>query len=149
MVRIALVAIFLSGVAVAAPVPKAVKAKAPAFDGVWELVQQNNNNSEVPKISPWKWEIAGEELYRHWGNGDGTFRRETQNCWLVRPKDGGPDDVDYVTGHDRQSATYTARAVVEGDEMTVCWTDGNRGRPADLKPGPGVNYYRFKRVSDK
>lgn len=149
MVRFALVAVFLSGVAVAAPVPKAVKAKAPAFDGTWELVQQNNNDREVPKLSPWRWEISGDELYRHWGNGDGTFRRERQNCWLVKAEGGGPDERDYVTGHDRNSSTYKTRVVIDGDEMTVCWTDGNRGRPTNLKPGPGVNYYRFKRVSDK
>ena len=150
MVRFALMAVFVSaGFAFAAPVPKSVKAKAPAFDGLWELVRQNNNDREVPKLSPWRWEIAGEEMYRHWGNGDGTYRREKQNCWFVKPDGGGPDEMDYVTGHDRRGTVCQTRAVIESDEMVVCWTDGGRGRPTDLKPGPGVNYYRFKRVSDK
>ena len=139
----------LAGVAVAAPVPKALKAKAPNLDGTWELVQQNNNDREVPKLSPWRWEIAGEEMFRHWGNGDGTFRREKQNCWLVRPADGGADEVDYVTGHDRTGQAYKCRVTVTGDEMVVCWLDGSGSRPTESKPGPKVNYYRFKRASDK
>ncbi len=148
--RHALFAFALLASAVAgAPVPKAVKAKAPALDGTWELVQQNNNDLEVPKLSPWKWEIAGDKLYRHSGNGDGSFSREKQNCWLVRPADGGPDDLDYVTGHDRTSQAYKCRVSVSGDEMVVCWTDGNGSRPTESKPGPKVNYYRFKRMPDK
>lgn len=149
MARIALCCLLLPALAVAAPVPKAVKAKPPAYDGLWELVQQSNNDREVPKISPWRWEISGEELVRHWGNGDGTFRRERQNCWFVKPEGGGPGEMDYVTGFDRKSTAYKARAVIDGDELTVCWADGNRGRPTDLKPGPGMNYYRFKRVVEK
>jgi len=150
MFRVVLAVLVLPVLAVAAPVPKAVKAKAPAFDGVWELVQQNNNDREVGKLNPWRWEINGDELVRHWGNGDGSFRREKQNCWFVKPEGGGADEMDYVTGFDKNSSsTYKTRVVTDGNEMTVCWGDGSRTRPAELKPGPGVNYYRFKRVSDK
>jgi uncharacterized protein (TIGR03067 family) len=147
--RPALLLITLPLLATAAPVPKALKKAPPNFDGTWELVRQNNNDREVPQISPWRWEIDGDKLHRHWGGGNGRFSREERNCWFVRPEGATADEMDYVPGTDRAGAASPGRAAIEDGEFVVCWSDARQPRPAELKPGPGVNYYRFKRVSDK
>jgi hypothetical protein len=149
MARIALVFVLSVGAAFAAPVPKALKKAPPNFDGKWELVRQNNNDREVQQISPWVWEIDGETLHRHWGNGNGRFNREEKNCWFVRPAGATADEMDYIPGSDRNGPSSPGRATIEDGEFVVCWSDARSPRPAEIKPGPGVNYYRFKRMPDK
>ena len=135
--------------AVAAPVPKALKAKAANFDGKWELVRQNNSNKEVAQISPWIWEIDGETLTLHWGNGDGTFRKSKFASAFVRPADAQSDEMDYVYNPTNGGKPSLGRATVEAYEFVVCWAEGGNPRPGDITPGPGVNYYRFKRLVEK
>ena len=148
MHRAAVVMVF-AAVAVAAPVPKAVKPKATNFDGTWELVEQSNDNRPVATISPWRWTIDGDALTRASGTGDGSFRPYTQPALFVRPADAQSNEMDYVPDAGRRESVCPGRAVIENDEFVVCWTSAGKPRPAELKPGPGVNYYRFKRVKDK
>lgn len=139
----------VSAAAVAAPVPKSLKRSPPNFNGKWMLVRQNNGDREVPQISPWIWEINGEELVLQWPNGDGTFRKNQHASALVRPPDGQADEVNYVYDPKNGGRPSLGRATVEDGEFVIAWTDGGRPRPAEIKPGPGVNYYRFKRMPDK
>lgn len=138
-----------ASVGVAAPVPKSLKAKAVSFDGKWTLVRQNNNDREVPKISPWIWEINGTELILQWPNGDGTFRQNKQISSFARPADAESNEMDYLYDARGGGNPSKGRATIEGDEFVVCWTSAGQPRPSEIKPGPGVNYYRFKRMTEK
>jgi hypothetical protein len=57
--------------------------------------------------------------------------------------------MDYVYDPQQAGKANPGRAAVEGDEFVVCWAGGGQPRPAELKPGPGVNYYRFRRMPEK
>ncbi len=140
----------VAAVSLSAPVPKAVKAKAPSLDGRWECVELNANDADVTKGNPWVWDIAGEKLTIH-RRENGQLRPNEQNMTttLVWPDAAKAEEVDYVRDNGTSKTVFKGRFVVDGDKLTVCYTTSGGDRPTELKADKRVHYVRFTRVVEK
>ncbi len=130
----------------AAPVPKALVKKAVSVDGDWrwESQEQNGNVSPAPKSDFCLWRVAGDTMTLV--QTQGTSKDEP--CGLVcEPKgEGGLRSFEYKV----RSNGYHRRGVcqVDGDTLRVAFGSNNDTPPVDLKSGPNVSVYTFKRVTD-
>jgi uncharacterized protein (TIGR03067 family) len=148
--RTLLALLLVPALAVAAPVPKAVK-RPPSLDGRWELVELVAGGRDVAGSNPWVWEVRGEQLTQYHRQPDGTLRPDESGVRrLVQPAGGGAEDLDYTTTDAAGEFVYHGLAAVDGDELVVCYpTVAAAPRPAERKAGLGVNYCRFRRVTDE
>ena len=148
--RALLMTVCFAAVAFAAPVPKAVKAKAPALDGRWECLELNANDADVTKGNPWVWDIAGEKLTIH-RRGNGQLRPNEANMTtsLTWPDPAKPEEVDYIRDNGTGKTVFKGRFVIDGDKLTVCYDTNGGDRPTELKADIRVHYVRFTRVVDK
>jgi uncharacterized protein (TIGR03067 family) len=148
--RVLLVLLGLTAAAVAAPVPKAVKAKAPALDGRWECVELNANDWDATKSNPWVWDIDGEKLTIH-VRTNGQLRPNERNMTttLTRPDPSKPEEVDYHRDGNGTKSVFKGRFVIDGDKLTVCYDTTGGDRPTELKVDKRYHYVRFTRVVEK
>lgn len=136
---------------VAAPVPKALKAK-PTLNGRWELVEQNHDGKDQPNFAKWMWVIDGEQLSFRRPDRGGVYQpSETHIQAALVPATGGhTGEVDYHSGSGGHTTVYRALIELDGDELIVCFENrGNAERPTQAKPGPRVLHFRFKRTAEK
>lgn len=130
---------------VAAPVPKALVKKAVSIEGDWLWESQDNNGkiSPAPDSDFRLWRVAGDTMTLIQKDG----KNKDEPCGLVcEPKgEGGLRSFEYKV----RSNGYHRRGVCEldGDTLRVAFS-GNETPPADLKSGPSVTVYTFKRVTD-
>ncbi len=147
----AVLALLLAGGVVAAPVPKALKAKTPTVDGKWLLVGQNWDGKEYPTFNKWMWEIEGERLTYHRPDRDGVYRPSgAEPAATITPSSAGKAG-DYDRGMPNGKINPML-IVIERDEMTVCHASEAAQtpvRPVEPKPAAQVNVLRFKRVEEK
>jgi uncharacterized protein (TIGR03067 family) len=142
--------LLLASAAVAAPVPKAVKAKAPPLDGRWECVELNANNSDATKSNPWVWDIDGEKLTIH-RRINGELRPNEQNMAtsLTWPDPAKPEEVDYIRTGRNSKQVFKGRFVVDGDKLTICYATDGGDRPTEMKIDQRYHYVRFTRAVEK
>lgn len=140
--------LLLATTAVAAPVPKAVKAKVRSVDGTWEAVLLHSSGADFTKSTPWVWEISGETVTRHLRQPDGTLRLDG-TATLTRPDPTRPDEMDYTLPNGDSGSLFRAVVEVNGDELTINFAELNQTRPPDMTELKSGYLYRFKRVTDK
>lgn len=130
-------------VAVAAPVPKAVKRES--LDGTWELVSTDIHGR--PRAERGQvWVIDGESVIMK-ANGQASDSTTTD---LVRPKGGAADALDLIIKvHGKVVYTDRGLYTLAGDTLTLCTAPSNTDRPTDMKPGQGRAVYTLKRVQNK
>lgn len=152
MITRATIMMLLTGsAAVAAPVPKAIKAKAASLDGRWEIVELKSGTLDVTHLNPWVWEIGGERLTVYNRQEDGSLKPNDPRTGttLVRPAAGGSEDVDYVRDDGKMPMVFKGLVSVNETELVICFSDPNQPRPSERKAGERVSYYRFKRMPEK
>jgi uncharacterized protein (TIGR03067 family) len=134
----------------AAPVPKAIKPRAAALDGKWEIVELWSGLSDVAKLNPWVWDIRGESLTIYRRDGDKLEPNDPiTKTTLVRPADGGPDALDYIRDDRGNAMTFPGIVTVTEGELVICFDSPGKSRPTEQKPFQSGWYYKFKRVTEK
>ena len=123
---LALALLLPAAAGLAAPVPPGLKKPPPPteLDGVWDRVEGNGK----PTSSRERWVIDGPSLTIFKNNSEGV-RQKKQIYALVRPVDGGPNELDCVTTNARPK-TLKCLVVREGDKLRLCLPiDASRARP--------------------
>jgi hypothetical protein len=148
MLRSLVVLVVLAVPLAAAPVPKAIKPKAAALDGKWEIVELWSGLSDVAKLNPWVWDIRGETVTIYVSEG-GTLKLHDPRTKtaLVRPSNSGAEDIDYVRD-DGTPQLFPGTVVVSETELIICFDSPGKARPSERKPFQSGWYYRFKRMSE-
>jgi hypothetical protein len=141
--------VLATSVAVAAPVPKVLKAKAPELDGWWTTAERVNQGKDVTE--PWVWQISGERLTTYSPSRGDVLRRthEGATTTFVRPDPAKPDELDYRYSDGRLELVYRGRVKWDGDEWVFCFAEAGADRPAEVKAGKDVYYLRFKRTTER
>jgi hypothetical protein len=142
MTRGLIVLLLAGGVAVAAPVPKALK-RQPTLDGRWEAVLMHSGQQDILAGNTTVWDISGEKLTRSFKQPDGTLRSNL-TLTITFPDKSKPDELDYGSGPNE--VLFRARITLTADELTIRFADQNAPRPADMTEGTDGYYYQFKRV---
>lgn len=148
--RIALLALLLTSAALAAPVPKGLKAKAPSLDGRWEVVQVTIHEKDFTRLNRRLWVIEGERLTIY-DREDGrlVLASPETTTTLVRPAVGGVEDVDYILDEGQTRRVFKGIAAVLEGELNICYGDEGNPRPGQMKPGAGLTCLKLKRVTDE
>jgi uncharacterized protein (TIGR03067 family) len=144
--RAALLALALTTAAVAAPVPKPLKAKPVSLNGEWEMVsEERDGTADVPRSSRYKsWRVSDGELVLMAEPGpqrDPVYRAKLTS----EPGEGGrPWTFEYVGENG-----YHRRGVCEldGDTLKVSFAKDPKARPEKLTSEAGGYLYTFKRVT--
>lgn len=149
MYRLAVALLLSASVALAAPVPKAVKAK-PTLEGTWEAVSMTAGGRDIIQGNTTVWVIRGDTLVRNSRQGDGTLVPSNPNTPIeFKANPERPGEIDY---NDRSGggggSLFRALFEVTADEFTIGFADLNAERPKELKEGLPY-FYKFKRVEDK
>jgi hypothetical protein len=149
--RALVLALLFASAAVAAPVPKALKAATDVnLDGKWEVVELWSGMSDVAKLNPWVWEIKGESL-TVFIQEKGTLKLYDPNMktTLTRPADGGADAIDYLRDDGKSPMTFKGTAVIENEQLILCFDGPGKPRRVERAPFQSGWYYKFKRVQEK
>jgi len=138
--------------AVSAPVPK--KAVPPPLDGTWQVVEWHTQGTKADPLPVVRWVVTGETLTIEGGRGPraGLKVKPVLPCSLIRPKDGGPTALDFVThpAGGSPDRTFPGVAEVDGDTLRFCFAATAGGeRPAKMEPGVGNVLYVLERVKDE
>lgn len=149
MHRVAVVVLAVASVAVAAPVPKALKPKK-GLEGTWEAVSMTASGRDIIQGNTTVWVIRGDTLVRNRRQPDGTLAPQNPDTPIEFKADPArPGEIDYL---DRsgggKGSLFRALYEVTGDEFTIGFANLNAERPGELKEGLPY-YYKFKRVEDK
>ena len=125
----------------AAPVPKGMKKPA-SPDGVWHLVAVHPDGREGSvKDMERYWVVRGETIAigRPHTNPD---RPPPPECKLTTP--------DPLDPHLRRfgDAQHCSVLQAEGDRLHFCYAHDGRKELTTCKPGQGVVYYVFERVTE-
>lgn len=141
------VTLLLAFPAVAAPVPKALKAKA-TMDGVWEWVEFNGNDGKMQYAikKPTYWRIEGDRISVSKPSLEEVRAAELKNTIRVRDEQ-QPHLRTYDTGI--VGTTYSAVMELDGDTLRWCFAIDSKQTVTECKPAGGVYYYVFQRVKDK
>lgn len=145
MLRAAAVFALTASLAVAAPVPKSIKAKA-TLDGRWEAVLMHGHQQDIIQGNQTIWDFSGEKVTRSVKQPDGTVQ-PVLTLTVTTPDPSKPDEIDYGSG--QNEALFRARITLTADELIIRFADHNAPRPADMTEGTDGYYYCFKRVKDK
>jgi hypothetical protein len=148
MPRAFVLLLLTASAALAAPVPKAVKAKTFDLSGKWVTAERVNRGQEVKE--EWIWEISGETLVTFSQSG-GRLRRthEGADTSFVRPDPEKVDEFDYRYKSGQSNLVYRGRVKWDGEEWVFCFAEAGADRPAEVKAGKDVYYLRFKKLADK
>jgi hypothetical protein len=112
--------------AVAAPVPKGIKAK-PSSDGVWRLVLVSVDGMKLPDANG-RWVFNGIRL-----TIDGSTAYD-----LTTPDPDRP--------HLRMFGPHPAVVEAGGDRLLFCYAP-HLTELTECKPGQGVHYFEFERIT--
>jgi uncharacterized protein (TIGR03067 family) len=145
-----LVALLLASVAVAAPVPKALK-KAPTLEGKWVTTERHVSGTDMT-ASPWVWEVKGTSLHTFAQQRDGTLTPDfaDDRITLSAPDPAKPSEVDYLYVSGGQRILWKGLMTWDGEEFVICFGEREKDRPTEVKNDRSVySYYRFTRLPDK
>lgn len=130
---------------VAAPVPKAIKRTAATIDGDWRMESSEINGKMNPP--PGRdynlWKVQGDTMTLVRENdaaGAGAYP-----CRFTSEQSGdGARTFEYTVDKNK----YHRRGVCEldGDTLRVAFSSDAGTPPAEVKSGPNVTVYTFKRV---
>jgi len=130
--------------AVAAPVPKALKAK-PTMDGVWEWVEFNGSDGTmkftIPK--PTFRRIDGDRISLGKPSVEEVLREELRQTLHVRD-----EQQPHLRTYDTGGVKYSSVVELDGDTLRWCFSLDPKATITECKPANGVYYYVFKRVTD-
>ena len=148
MTRVAALVVLLAvaGSGVAAPVPKALKAKPATLDGEWELTgEERDGNANAKRSSRYnRWQITGNVLVLM---ADPSPQRDPLYRATLdsKPADGVPRTFEY-TGENG----YHRRGVceVDGDTLRVGFVPQGKEIPDNLELKNGLTVYELKRLKD-
>jgi uncharacterized protein (TIGR03067 family) len=150
MLRVPAVLLAVASAALAAPVPKAVKARGKTLEGTWEATSMTMNGRDIIQGNTSVWVIRGDTLVRNSRGPDGSLVPSNPNLPIEFKADPDrPGELDYTDRNGGQANLWRALYEVNGDEFTISFGDLNADRPAELKEGVGVYFYKFKRVEEK
>lgn len=140
MVRPLLALLLVPALAVAAPVPKALKAKGSPLDGWWRKLVPEREDGPLEETDL-IWEIRGEEMFI-WHDGEAEGRPSTYR--LVPPADGGAGQIDFVP-NPGGGITHTSLGLfaLDGDMLTICVA---APRPTGVGAGNGRRVFPFRRT---
>lgn len=132
--------------AVAAPVPKALKAK-PTMDGVWEWVEFSGNNGTIRYaiLKPSYWRIEGDRI--------STAKRTVEDVKLdpllgsLQIRDEKRPNL--RTFQNSGGGSFPAVVELDGDTLRWCFASDGTTPITECKPQPGVYFYVFERVKEK
>jgi uncharacterized protein (TIGR03067 family) len=131
----------VGSVAVAAPVPKALKK--PATDpliGEWREMTADSNGQSTGQATGYIWRFEAEGIASvHWP--DGTV--VTAEYRLDRTL--SPHRYDWNLP--RHNARFVGVFEVDGDTLRTATTAAGRERPAEVKPGESVEYRVYVRAT--
>jgi hypothetical protein len=147
-----LAALLVCVAAVAAPVPKAVKAKPPNLDGKWDTAERVTLGNDVSKTQAMVWEVSGTVLTMFDRQQDGTLSAATQpnaTVTLAPPDGGAADELDFLFVEGDRRELFKGRAEWDGDELRISFGQAGADRPSEVKATASVYHYRLKRVKDK
>jgi hypothetical protein len=136
--------------AVAAPVPKALKAKRPNLDGRWEIELMTYYGHDITSNNPWVWDIDGETLTISVRQSDATLKPLDGGVTttLVPPVKGEADELDFHRKGVGVNCEFRGRVKVENDELVYVHADANESAPTEFTTNARF-YYRFKRLPEK
>jgi hypothetical protein len=140
-----LVALFLLAPALAAaPVPKALKPRVVSLDGDWRWETQESNGqvSPAPKSDFCLWRVAGDTLTLVQEQG---MSRDEPCRFVGEPKEGGLRSFEYTVTNNGYNRRGVCEAV-DADTLRVAFHSNPSTPPAEVKSGPQVTVYTFKRV---
>ena len=144
--RAALLLVLLGGTLTAAPVPKALKAKPATADGVWVLVELNNDGRDTPIPDHMRYcqvdgeqVLSGRNLSAETGCPDGDL-----GVFSLRGRD--PDRPALRTLVIDSGWTYPAVLDLDGDTLRWAFSTDRERAITECKPGMEVSYYVFQRV---
>lgn len=149
--RCPLVVLLFASLAVAAPVPKAAKAKLLNLDGKWETAERVVLGDDVSKTQGMVWEVSGKALTLY-DRRDQTLSPATQptaTVTLAPPEGGAADEIDFLFVEGDRRELFKGRTRWDGDDLLVSFARPDADRPAEVKATASVYHYRFKRVTDK
>ncbi len=131
-------------VAVAAPVPKGMKAKRPdaeLFVGTWEIVQSDvNGKPRGGKATLWAFDA---DLNMTSFNQGAEPKNGTK--WAIKlDPEKSPKQIDLI----REGSNYKGIYEWDGDDLRIAYTLGG-GRPATFDPKPDVYTELLRRVPEK
>lgn len=150
MSRPLLLVLAFASTALAAPVPKAVKAKGKTLEGTWEATSMTMNGRDILPGNSSVWVIRGDTLVRNTRGPDGTLVPTNPDKPIeFKANPERPGELDYTDRNGGQANLWRALFEVNGDEFTISFGDLNRDRPAELKEGVGVYFYKFRRIEEK
>ena len=128
--------------AVAAPVPKALKAK-PTADGVWEWAEFNGNDGKMGYTiqKPTYWRIDGERISIGKRSVDELYSEPLPH--VLRPRD---EEQPHLRTYDIGGAKHSAVMELDGDTLRLAYALDTNATITECKPANGVYFYVFKRV---
>lgn len=144
-----LLALLLAGsISDGAPVPKEFRAKPPTLDGRWRIVEWIACGLDLSNQLPMEWEVRGATLSMFERSEKGTFDIPmiVGDPALSRPGGGGADEIDFVTDTGDIRRLMKGRVAWVGGELLLAFGEVGEERPAEVKAGPAVYFYRLKRV---
>jgi uncharacterized protein (TIGR03067 family) len=151
MLRFAILGfVFAPAVALAAPVPKALKAKS-MLDGRWQTVERFVLGEDVSATQAMEWVVEGDQLtlYDRQSDGRVTLAAPDATVTLTPPKAGGPNELDFLFVEGDRRQLFKGRAEWDGEEVMISFGQPDADRPDEVKSTPAVYHYRLKRVKDK
>lgn len=141
--------LLLAAPAVAAPVPKAIKKPAVTFQGVWQVVERQNDAKRLPSDGYEFWVITDGEYTIFDGVKDVTAITDpTTKSYRGQWKHANDDPSTFDT---HGKFDNIGRLELDGDTLRIGFdiSDGKvKARPAAAQPRLGVAYIQFKRVDD-
>lgn len=139
-VAVPLVLLALCPVAMAAPVPKALKTKATSPDGTWKLVEfwSDGNKGNAQGMTP-VWVLEGEAFY--------VGPKAEANFWQLTIPDPAKPAVRLFAHGRNSSSPYPAMVEADGDTLKFCYGFMSNTEITACAPAKSVHYYVFTRVS--
>jgi len=138
-----LLAAIVGSVAVAAPVPKAIKGKKGGSpDGTWKLVEfwSNGKQGTAQGMTP-VWVLEGEAFY--------VGPKQESSYWqLTIPDPDKPSLRRFSQGRTSTPTPYHAAIEVDGDTLKFCYASDTSVAVTECTPNQNVHYYVFKRLTD-
>lgn len=129
---------------VAAPVPKALKAKA-TMDGVWEWVEFNGNDGQMKYTiqKPNYWRVEGDRISIARQSVEELYQNPLTHTIRIRD-----EQQPHLRTYDSGDTKYSAVVELDGDTLRLAYATDTTKTITECKPADGVYYYVFQRVKD-
>jgi uncharacterized protein (TIGR03067 family) len=134
----------------AAPVPK-VKEKKPTLQGVWEVVERQNDGKPLTGRPREFWTINGTDIAMRFGKDESALKDpDPIILWLDQPDADDPTAVSVIQKFPcGQTTTCKTRVEFDGETVRLGMGSSDNGpRPAAARPVVGVCYLVLKRVDE-